>query len=151
MIGLGETTEKDKQVITAILTKSFNYDTSLYFGEGAEDGPPGYSDGTLVERLQKNNEAQSFLIMHRENTVGFISVNLDSRELLYFCLLPEYIGKGIGTQTWKKIEKNYGEKNWYLETPSYSLSNHHFYQKNGFHKISEKKYPNGARSYIFQK
>ncbi|MGX7023691.1 GNAT family N-acetyltransferase [Vagococcus hydrophili] len=144
-------TEKDEQMVTKIFTESFNYDTALHFGKGAEDGPPGYSDGRLFKRLLANQEADSLLITRADKIIGIIAINPEIREVLYFCVLPECINQGVGSAVWKDIEDKYGKDYWRLETPSYSLSNHHFYQKNGFKKTGEKEYPEGGRSYIFQK
>jgi hypothetical protein len=43
---------------------------------------------------------------------------------------------------WQFIEETYpSTKSWTLETPSFALKNHYFYEKCGFEKIEEKKEP----------
>nr|WP_161841951.1 GNAT family N-acetyltransferase [Enterococcus sp. JM4C] len=46
----------------------------------------------------------------------------------YFCLLPDFSGRGVGSTAWQLFEQ--GQTGiWRLETPDYSKRNHHFYQK----------------------
>ena len=53
---------------------------------------------------------------------------------------PEYQDRGVGTRTWQFVEDTYPDtKQWTLETPSWAVKNHYFYeQKCGFKKIEEK-------------
>lgn len=151
MITLIEATIRDQEKITEIMTASFNYDTSFYFGEGAMDGPPGYSDGSLAARILIEQKSQTWLIVYQEEVVGCLSINQENWEVKYFCLLPEFINQGIGTKTWGKLDEKFGERPWFLETPDYSTRNHYFYEKLNFAKVGEKEYANGGKSYLYEK
>lgn len=141
----------DQNQLTSILTKSFNYDTALYFGANVQDGPPGYNDGSLAKKILANPSFTSFFIFDNQNLMGFISYCLEVRELHYFCLLPEFIGQGYGTNIWQMIEEKHGKEGWRVETPSYSIGNHYFYRKLGFEKIGEQHYSETAVSFVFEK
>lgn len=143
--------EKDEKVMTEILIKSFDSDTQYYFGENAKDGPPGYDNGILAQKLIKAENLVSFMIYKENAQVGCISLDRYDREIAYFCVLPEYHQQGIGTIVWEKIEKMYGSNEWLVETPDYSLKNHAFYEKLGFVKIDEKSYSSVAKSFVFEK
>ncbi|HCM88718.1 MULTISPECIES: GNAT family N-acetyltransferase [Vagococcus] len=144
-------TNKDQVLITKILTKSFNFDTQLYFGKDQEDGPPGYNDGTLALRILTEKNWEKWFILEKETVIGLIVLDSKQREVRYFCVFPEFIGQGYGTAVWKKIENRFGSENWLLETPAYSLSNHFFYEKLGFEKDGKKDYGEGSYSIIFKK
>ncbi len=68
----------------------------------------------------------------------------------YFCLDPVFIGKGLGTRIWETFERN-KTGIWQLETPAFSLRNHHFYIKLGFKQIGEKRYGPEATAFVFEK
>lgn len=141
---------EDSEAITNILTKSFNYDTQLYFGEGAEDGPKGYDSGEIANKVL-NDGSHSYLVYTEDCELAFISVDINKREVRYFCVLPKYIGQGYGKKIWSQMEELYGNDDWIVETPSYSISNHYFYEKLGFIKTGEKSYGENAKSFMFKK
>lgn len=142
---------KDKELLTKILTESFNFDTRRYFGKDAEGGPPGYNDGSLAEKILQNQRCHSYFVKVHHEVIGFISMDIFAREVRYFCLLPKYIGQGYGTKIWQMVENIYGKDGWFLETPDYSVTNHYFYEKLGFKKVGEKPYTKEDSSFIFQK
>ncbi|MCO7175466.1 GNAT family N-acetyltransferase [Sporolactobacillus kofuensis] len=151
MINLRTAEEKDIQLITDLMTKAFNYDTAFYFGTGVTGGPPGYSDGKLAEKILNNPNLDTFLIVKgNSQIVGFISLDETNQILVYFCISPNFINKGIGTATWKIVENRYTIKSWKVETPSYSKRNHHFYEKLGFKKYGERSYGEDSKSFLFR-
>ncbi|WP_342424856.1 GNAT family N-acetyltransferase [Paenibacillus sp. FSL E2-0178] len=51
---------------------------------------------------------------------------------------PIHQNQGMGHQVMKLIEAKYPEvQKWWLDTPNWSISNHYFYEKNGYVKIKE--------------
>lgn len=150
-LNLLEATIQDVEEITVIMTASFNYDTAFYFGEGKTDGPPGYDDGSLATRVLEDGQIQTWFICQGTEKIGCVSIHLENWEIKYFCLLPEFINQGIGTQVWKELDQRFGERPWFLETPDYSLRNHAFYEKIGFAKVREKEYPDGGKSFLYEK
>lgn len=150
-ISLKMVTRKDTQLLTELLTKAFNADTEYYFGEGETGGPPGYDDGCLANKMIESESLKSFMICKKDKKVGCISVDVYLREVAYFCIHPDYHHQGIGTSVWQQMEEIYGENEWLVETPDYSLKNHAFYEKLGFKKIGEKAYSSTAKSFVFEK
>lgn len=146
-----EATIQGEAEITRIMTASFNYDTAFYFGEGKTDGPPGYDDGSLATKVLQDERIQTWFICQGTEKVGCISLDLKNWEVKYFCLLPDFINQGIGSQVWREVNSRFGERPWFLETPDYSLRNHAFYKKLGFVKVREKEYPTGERSFLYEK
>jgi ribosomal protein S18 acetylase RimI-like enzyme len=144
------TSEQHDLLLEEILQTSFDADTTFHLGEGMRDGPPGYDDGKLLKRV-KADAALSIYLLQEVTIVGLIVVNYKQRELCYFCLKPDSIGKGLGSHAWQLFEKLHPVDYWRLETPAYSHRNQNFYEKNGFKKIGQKRYSEESISYIYQK
>ena len=125
MIELIEATIEEQGKITEIMTASFNYDTAFYFGKDATDGPEGYSDGSLATKILTDSTSQTWLISYQGEIAGFLTIDSQKWEVQYFCL--------------------------FLETPAYSTRNHAFYEKLDFAKVGEKEYPNGSKSFLYEK
>ena len=140
----------DERFLTATMTAAFNFDSAFYFGEGQEDGPPGYNDGTLSKKIMQNPALSTYIISDEAVAKGFLTVNAATNELTYFCILPAYINQGVGTQALQALLALYPDIRWQVETPSYSLRNHHFYEKFGFEKYGEKNYGPAAVSFLFR-
>ena len=151
MIELIEATIEEQEKITEIMTASFNYDTAFYFGKDATDGPEGYSDGSLATKILTDSTSQTWLISYQGEIAGFLTIDSQKWEVQYFCLFPLFINQGMGTKTWEKIEEYFGHRPWFLETPAYSTRNHAFYEKLDFAKVGEKEYPNGSKSFLYEK
>ncbi|AYW46345.1 GNAT family N-acetyltransferase [Tetragenococcus koreensis] len=144
--------KEEEDLVTAIMTEAFNYDAEIYFGNDAEFGPPGYSDGTLARKvLLKPNVKNYFICLSNKQIAGFLSIDLKNSQLDYFCIRTRFINQGIGTAAWQKVEEMYPGNNWQVETPAYSLRNHHFYEKLGFIKVGEKAYDSETKAFIFKK
>ncbi|MEK2534718.1 GNAT family N-acetyltransferase [Tetragenococcus halophilus] len=144
--------EKEAVLVTEIMTDAFNYDAEIYFGKGAEFGPPGYSDGTLARKVLQNVHVNNYFIyLSNKQLVGFLSIDIKNGQLDYFCIRSNFINQGIGTATWSEIERIFPEKKWQVETPAYSLRNHRFYEKLGFKKIGEKTYDSETAAFLFEK
>jgi GNAT superfamily N-acetyltransferase len=51
---------------------------------------------------------------------------------------PDFQDRGIGGQAIEFIEKLFpAAKKWTLDTPSWAVRNHHFYEKHGYVKVGE--------------
>lgn len=149
-IELRQADRNDDAFLTEVMTGAFNFDTAFYFGEGEEDGPPGYNDGTLSEKILDNPDFSTYIISDDTIAKGFITIAPTENTVHYFCILPKFINQGVGGAAWKLIEAMYPESSWQVETPSYSLRNHAFYEKFGFEKFAEKKYSGTAKSFLFR-
>lgn len=93
--------EKEKNLVTDIMTDAFNYDAEIYFGKGAKFGPLGYSDSTLAhEILQITHVNNYFICLACKQIVGFISIDIKNELLNYFCIRPNFINQEIATANW---------------------------------------------------
>ncbi|MDV3428817.1 MAG: GNAT family N-acetyltransferase, partial [Bacillota bacterium] len=73
-------------------------------------------------------------------------------ELYRLFIDPEYQGKGIGSRTLTYIEKELIDAvKIVLETPSFNIKNHVFYEKMGYIKTGEVKYAEDCYSYKYEK
>lgn len=153
MLTLRKAEYSDMSWLAEILEAAFDFDTALYFGEGNQDGPPGYKDGMLAKKIMKQKKWEKQIICQNKQPVGVIVYECfeGENEVHYFCINPHYIGQGIGTKTWEILENSLPNNTWVLETPDYSKRNHSFYQKLGFIQVAEKQYGEFAKSFVFKK
>lgn len=145
----------DYERLTQIMTSAFNEDTSIHT-DRAEDGPTGYNDGRLIQRLNEQKNFESFKILCDDTVIGAYTVgrkqnNEYSLEMLF--IDPAYREEHLGTVVWRDIEQKYADaKKWTLETPDYSKRNHHFYTKKcGFKFRREHVFDHGGKSFVFEK
>ena len=146
-----ELIEKDELFLNDVLEKSFNFDSEVAFGKSIRLGPPGYDNGTLSKKIINSDSFTTLIIIADQEECGVLVYTIGTPNIVnYFCLDPVFIGKGIGSLAWRKLEQ---EKKgiWQLDTPAFSLRNHFFYEKNGFEKIGEKTYESNAVSFIYRK
>ncbi|WP_170924760.1 GNAT family N-acetyltransferase [Candidatus Enterococcus clewellii] len=143
----------DKEWLTEVMIVAFNFDTARHRTDTEEDGPPGYNDGTLAEKMLSTVGLTNYIIVADQQRIGCLSFCIEGMTgtVEKFCLFPEYIGQGFGTMAWQLIEKQVACKTWVLETPDYSVSNHQFYEKCGFRKKGKKRYAEDSHSIIFEK
>ncbi|KAJ49642.1 putative acetyltransferase [Clostridium tetanomorphum] len=145
----------DYEILTRIMTSAFNEDTSMHT-DLKEDGPTGYSDGSLIKKLNEHKDFESYKIIYKNNIVGAYTIGIKENneytlELLF--INSDYRKDHLGTMVWKDIEQKYKDaKKWTVETPDYSKRNHHFYTKKcGFIFCRENICANGSKSFIFEK
>ena len=144
-------TEKDLFFLEKVLLESFNEDSERVFGKGYKNGPPGYDNGELAKKIVHNRQMTKLVIQINEMDCGVLIYHQEETYVVdYFCILPLYADKGLGSEVWRVFEEDKGGV-WILETPDYSVRNHHFYKKNGFVKVAEKSYGPKAKSFIFKK
>lgn len=122
--------KSDAKLLVDIYNSAF-YDDYVRYGEC-----PAY--GRTVENMEISIEKTPKEIVIYDNTpVGVISVEEKGEGIYYIgclCIVPEYQGKGIGTQAFKHILSVYPEyKKFTLITPADKAENIRFYtQKCGF-------------------
>ena len=147
--------DTDYEKLTKLMTVAFNEDTAMHT-DLAEDGPKGYNDGSLVKKLNENDKYENYKIMYNGIIVGAYTVaitddNVGSLEMLY--IAPDYRRLHLGTVVWEDIESRHSSvKKWTVETPDYSIRNHHFYiDKCGFSFVRENIYAEDCKSHVFEK
>lgn len=124
------TEKSDAEQLIDIYNSAF-YDDYVRYGEC-----PAY--GRTVEQMEDSIESFPKEIVISDNTpVGVISVEETGDEIYYIgclCVVPEYQGKGIGTQAFGHILSVYPDwKKFVLITPADKEKNIRFYtEKCGF-------------------
>ncbi len=94
-----------------------------------------------VIRSLDSETSMTYRILADGAWVGGIVLNIDTKvrrhSLDLFYLNPEVHGKGIGTVTWRMVERLYPETEvWETHTPYFEKRNIHFYvNKCGFHIV----------------
>jgi ribosomal protein S18 acetylase RimI-like enzyme len=154
-----EATEKDIPELTKVMTRAFDDDSQKHLGL-EKGGPEGYDNGDFFRKwLLPYKESVGHKILLDGKIIGCIIVwILETKENFLGTIFidPEYQDQGVGTQTWQFIEETYPDtKQWTLETPSWAVKNHYFYeQKCGFKKIEEKVEESSdspGTSFVYQK
>ena len=150
-------TEQDIPDLTRVMTWAFDDDSQKHLGV-EKGGPPGYDDGEFFRKWMLGYEASvGYKVLHGGDLVGgFIVWILDhgNNYLGTIFVDPAYQDQGVGTRMWQFIEETYPDaKSWTLETPSFAVKNHHFYEKKcGFEKIEEKTEPGDEwASFVYRK
>jgi len=124
---------EDAETLTGISKLTFDDDNMRHMGKAG--GPPGYD--SVEWQRNKINETPYLKIMLGEEIIG--GIILYPKELGHMMLgriyiHPDHHDKGYGTATMNYLEEAFPAKKWSLETPTYSLRNHHFYEKLGYER-----------------
>ena len=142
----------DRNVLAEIMKRAFDDDTRMHTSL-EEDGPPGYEDGSLLDRLSRREDCTAGKILWNDETVGAYAVSKKESDYTLELLFvdPEKKNRGIGTGAWEAVRRKFTDaERWYVETPEYSARNHRFYQeKCGFRFLKRRSCGNGAVSVIF--
>lgn len=152
--------EADIPELTGIMKRAFDDDSQQFLGR--KGGPPGYDDGSFLERWGFSEESGDCytIILDNSKAIGVFIVFLSPKGknvLGTIFIDPPYQDQGIGTQAMQFIFTTFPGKSWELGTPEWATRNHHFYEKNGFARIREEWDPHlkgkdgGAYSYIYEK
>jgi GNAT superfamily N-acetyltransferase len=138
MIKFEKATALDAQALTEVQTRCFDDDSRRFAGQPG-GGPDGYdSVGWQVQMMQR---AIYYKILDDKQIIGgFIVFNVGGGvyHLGRIYLAPEFQDRGIGGQAMTFIEKLFpAAKRWTLDTPSWAVRNHYFYEKHGYAKAGE--------------
>lgn len=146
-------TRSDQILLRPILKAAFDEDSRIHTSS-PKGGPTGYENGILLQQLtDRPNSISKSIFLNHQLIGAYVISFLDNMYVLDLLFLdPDVASRGIGSQVWRDIERDYASaKLWVVETPDYSLRNHHFYEKNGFCKCKEYIYSEDCRSYIYVK
>jgi GNAT superfamily N-acetyltransferase len=142
--------------MTRAMTHAFDDDSQRHLGN-AKGGPPGYDDGEFFRKWMPPEESVTYKIIVDDQVAGGVIIwDLEGGENILGTIFvdPAFQRQGIGSVALRFIDRAYPEtKQWTLGTPSWALSNHRFYERNGFVKISEEEVEDipGGVSYTFRK
>lgn len=137
----------DADTLANIQKASFD-DESKQFNNNESGGPPGYDSIKWQEEMM--NYGDYYKVLLDGKIIGGAIIITESNgvhNLGRIFLDAKYQNQGIGKKVMKEIERIYGDTNkWWLDTPRWSVRNHHFYEKCGFTKVREE-----GDLYIFEK
>lgn len=124
--------------LTEIMTRTFDDDAQKFLGQPS-GGPPGYNTGEFLRKFAIDGDGLGWTIFADGQIIGafiiFITPTHDDW-LGNIFVDPDYQGQQIGTRTWAFIEETYPDAlTWNLETPTWAVRNHHFYEKLGFVRV----------------
>lgn len=131
--------EEDADELTRVMTRAFDDDARRHLGE-EKGGPPGYDDGSFIARWAFHKDVRSYVARLGQAIVGATFVFPDPEKAILGCIFvdPAWQRKGIGETLWHHVSTLHPSRRWKLETPSWALSNHVFYEgRLGFHKTGE--------------
>ena len=137
-----EIAEADVPELTEVMTRAFDDDAQRHFGT-EKGGPEGYDDGEFFRTWLFGYEwTVGYKAISDGRIVGAVIVWIfdTGKNILGTIFVdPEYQNRGVGQRFWDFIESTYPDtKSWQLETPSFAVKNHHFYEKCGFTKVEVK-------------
>lgn len=130
-------TREDVPILAPLMKQAFDDDAKQFFQQET-GGPPGYDDGTFLEKWGIESNAISYRINLKKKAIGAIMVFIDEKNNHGFLgnifIDSSLIGKGYGHTAWLFIEQQYPQITvWETETPAVSYRNHCFYiNKCGF-------------------
>lgn len=106
------------------------YDGEWYVGLGIVDE-------VEAKRLIENEDC--YIIILEQVPIGIFWLHKeekDSYSLEDFCILPEYQGKGYGSETLTLIEQLHPNNHkWMLSTPEFCTRNRYLYEKMGYQMV----------------
>jgi GNAT superfamily N-acetyltransferase len=129
--------EADSEVLCRIQRAAFDSESQTHQWTG-QVGPDGYGNREGLKELMGRTDL--FKIVQGEITVGGVAVvdSEDSCRLVRIFIDPVHQGKGIGHDVFALLLERYPDATvWKLDTPSWSLRNHRFYESLGFRKVGE--------------
>ncbi len=127
----------DAEALVQAQIAAFHHDAVIYPGVGI-GGPPGYDSVTeVLERIQQN-ECYKF-VDDGQCVGGMVIFDLGNGHfhLGVIFIAPDWQNRGIGSQAMTFIEQTYPAARWTLDTPTWAVRNHHFYEKFGYVKVGE--------------
>lgn len=129
--------EGDFEQLTQIQKDSFDDESRTFNNEPG--GPIGYD--SKESQIEFMKHGHYYKILKDSEIVGGVIV-FTSSNLVYnlgrIYIDPKHQNQGIGYQVIKLIEAEYPEaQKWWLDTPNWSVGNHHFYEKSGYVKTKE--------------
>jgi len=140
-LSFAEISEADIPELTEVMTRAFDDDAQKHLG-AEKGGPPGYDDGEFFHTWLFGYEWTFGYKAVDDHIVGAVIVWIfdTGRNIMGTIFVdPKYQNRGVGQRIWEFIESTYPEtESRQLETPSFAIKNHHFYEKCGFQKIEEK-------------
>jgi GNAT superfamily N-acetyltransferase len=145
-------TIRDFQIAKETLYPAFTGISEHYLGH-SNAVPPWLGDDEKI--LKWMDEKSAFKVSIEGKLVAGFQINVQDPNNSWLNIIwvsPEEQRKGVGQEIWNYIESTYEKtKIWYLETPEFAVSNHHFYEKLGFVKQEIQETDMGIKLIIYRK
>lgn len=147
---------EDIPEMTKAMTHAFDDDQKRHLGN-PKGGPPGYDDGEFFRKWMPPEDSVTYKIIVNDQIAGAVIVwDLEGGENVLGTIFvdPAFQRLGVGSVALRFIDRAHPKtKQWTLGTPSWALSNHRFYERNGFVKIREEEVDDipGNISFIYRK
>lgn len=146
MLILERAIKNDAPKLTEIQKASFDDESKHFNNEIC--GPLGYDSVSWQEEMMQNCEY--FKMLYNGEIIGGAMIFIECNQVYNLGRIfidPNYQNQGIGKKVMNEIEGSFPDSiKWWLDTPSWSVKNHHFYTKCGFTKVKEE-----GDLYIFEK
>lgn len=147
MLILERAIKSDAPKLAEIQKASFD-DESKHFNNNEICGPLGYDSVSWQEEMM--HSCEYFKVLYNGEIIGGAMIFIETNQvhnLGRIFIDPSYQNQGIGKKVMKEIEGSFPDSvKWWLDTPRWSVKNHHFYTKCGFTKVREE-----GDLYIFEK
>lgn len=138
MIIIEKASKADAMRLAEIQKASFD-EESKQFNNSDIGGPPGYDSASWQEEMMGCGD---YYKVHKDGAIiggALVFRQTDGGlNLGRIFIDPKYQNQGVGMRVMNEIEAIYsGSCKWWLDTPKWSVRNHHFYTKCGFTKVGE--------------
>lgn len=130
---------QDADVLADVQKSTFDDDARRY-QDKEEDGPPGYD--SLSWQTEQMEQGHYYKLLDDGKIIGgmiiFPSPTEEECHLGRIFIDPLCQNQGFGHEALHFLFAQYPEaKRWTLDTPSWAVRNHHFYEKHGFVRTGE--------------
>ncbi|AIQ39715.1 GNAT family N-acetyltransferase [Paenibacillus sp. FSL R5-0912] len=129
---------QDSSALADVQKRTFDEDARRYQNK-EEDGPPGYDSVTW--QAEQMNKSHYYKFLKGSQIIGgmiIIPVSEEECHLGRIFIDPLYQNQGLGHEAFHFLYASYpAAKKWTLDTPSWAVRNHYFYQKHGFVRTGE--------------
>lgn len=130
-------TDADVEAMVEVQIASFESDALLYPGVEV-GGPPGYNSAEHLRACLGERACYKLLL---DGALVGVMIVIDEGDghvhLDVIAIHPDQQGRGVGTAAMAFLERAHPAERYTLDTPSYALRNHHFYEKLGYVKVGE--------------
>ncbi|MEK4044605.1 GNAT family N-acetyltransferase [Paenibacillus sp. FSL H8-0048] len=132
---------EDAAMLADVQKRTFDDDARCY-QDKEEDGPPGYD--SVSWQIRQMQQSHYYKLLKDGEIVGGMIIFPSSAEkechLGRIFIDPLCQNQGFGHEALHFLFVQYPTaKRWTLDTPSWAVRNHHFYEKHGFIKTGETK------------
>jgi membrane protease YdiL (CAAX protease family)/ribosomal protein S18 acetylase RimI-like enzyme len=139
MVELRKAHESDVADLTETQIRTFMHDNKLKPPGFSSEGPPGYDSSDWNLHWIKNTPY--YKILFDKKIAGGLIIFIkddDHFEVGRIWVDPDFQNQGIGQRAMRLMFDLHPDvKKWTLRTPSWTISNQHFYEKAGFVRIRE--------------